>query len=599
MKIQVIKDISIGNTKIDYIISFDLVQTFNAHHHFILRFNHDHVGSAGLINLDDSRNLIGKTLTAAIGYAAGSQQKFAGIVTKVELRQTHGYHGVIVATGYSPTILIDRGPDLGSYFNKTLSAIVNLATHDTPANDLKLVVSPERKKPVDFIIQYRESDFDFLNRLSAEYYEWFFYDGEQLNFGRPDTQTEVSLTYGRDLQTLQYGIEAAPLNSKTFSYNPLQDEMLQSKTKSEAAARPDHAHAGRASGRLYSKTYHQPSLIRVENNSDIQKLVENEEKARNSQLLRVSGRTDNPNLGIGTIADISMSMRKHGVFRTESLGKFLITAIHHVVDDQGRYHNIFEGVSSATERLPFHHYHRPSPDMLLAEVSDNADPQGQGRVRVKFKWLCDTNDPTEWLRVISPDAGSSTKVTKNRGFVFIPEKNDQVIVGFEDGNISRPIVMGSVFHGKNGIGGSTNNNRKSLSSKSGHTITMDDSAGILIRDKTDLNYVSIDGKNAITVNTDNNITLQTGNVMIIMDKEKDKIIIQAKNIEIRAADDFKLSGDGSPTTNGLMEFGRKLQIISKKDLSLSGESSAEVNGREVTIAGGKTSIDGKPVKINS
>lgn len=237
--------------------------------------------------------------------------------------------------------------------------------------------------------------------------------------------------------------------------------------------------------------------------------------------------------------------------------------------------------------------------MQLADVIDNADPQGQGRIKVKFKWECKTNDVTEWLRVITPDAGSSEKVSKNRGFVFIPEIGDQVALTFEEGNIARPIVLGSVFHGKSGSGGSASNNSKSLTSKSGHTLTMDDGGGMLLKDKTGLNHISIDGKNAIVVTTDNSIKLQTGNVMIIMDKETDKIIIQAKNIEIRAADDFKLTGDGAPSKNGSMEFETKLSIVSKNELSLNGESAASLNGKDVNIVGSKTVIDGSPVKINS
>lgn len=84
-----------------------------------------------------------------------------------------------------------------------------------------------------------------------------------------------------------------------------------------------------------------------------------------------------------------------------------------------------------------------------------------------------------------------------------------------------------------------------------------------------------------------------------MDKENDKIIIQARNIEIRAADDFKLTGDGAPSKNGSMEFGDKLQISSQKELSMVGQSEAKLNGKEVIIVGGKTIIDGTPVQINS
>ncbi|SFM72022.1 Uncharacterized conserved protein, implicated in type VI secretion and phage assembly [Chitinophaga sp. YR627] len=599
MDIQLIKDITIDGKEISYVMSFELHQRFNAHHFFEVRFNHDLLGAPGLIELDDSRNLVGKTLAASFGVAGGKQQQFSGVVTKVSLTQSHGYHGVIVASGYSPTILIERGPDLGSYYNKTLSAIVNLATHDTPANDLRMVVNPERKKPLDYVMQYQESDFDFLNRLSGEYYEWFYYDGKQLNFGKPASQTEVSLVYGRDVQSLDYGIEVAPLRNNRFAYNPQQDEMLQSKGTPGSGGRPDLTHATSTAGNTFSKVFNQPSMIRVENNAELKEVVDNEEKANSGQLLKITGRGDNPETGIGKIINVSMSLRQGAGFTTKSLGKFLITAIVHMIDGDGSYSNTFEGIVSTAEKISFSGYRRPSPDMLLAEVVDNADPLGQGRVRVQFKWVCETNDPTVWLRVIAPDAGNSTKVTKNRGFVFIPEKGDQVLVGFEDGNMARPIVMGSVFHGKNGVGGNTNNDQKSLTTKSGHTISMDDSGGILVKDKTDLNFIAIDGKNAITVNTDNNITLQTGKVMIIMDKQQDKIVLQARNIEIRAADDFTVTGDGAPARNGSMEFGSRLQISSQKELSVLGASSAEFNGKTVKIAGSKTIIEGSPVKINS
>jgi uncharacterized protein involved in type VI secretion and phage assembly len=599
MDIQLLRDINIGGKKIAYIISFELQQRFNAHHYFELKFNHDVLGTPGLISLDDSREFVGKTLTASFGRPDGKLQKFAGVVTKIDLEQSHGYHGTITASGYSPTILIERGPDLGSYYNKTLSAIATLATNDTPANDLRMVVKPDRKKPIDYIMQYQESDFEFLNRLSAEYYEWFFYDGERLNFGKPDRQTEVAVVYGRDIQSLQYGIEVAPVNNNRFAYNPQQDEMIQSKGSKSAAGRPDLVHASKTAGATFSKVFNQPSLVRVENNADLKEQADNEGKADMGQLLKISGSGDNPEVGIGKIINVSMSVKQGSSFVDKSLGKFLITSVFHSIDSDGAYINRFEGIVSTTERISFTNYRRPGADMLLATVFDNADPLGQGRVRVKFKWLCETNDPTEWLRVVTPDAGSSTKVLRNRGFVFIPEKGDQVVIGFEDGNIARPIVMGSVFHGKNGIGGSTNNDQKSLTTKSGHTISLDDSGGILLKDKTDLNFIAIDGRNAVTINTDNKITLQTGNVMIIMDKQQDKIILQAKNIEIRAAEDFKLTGNGAPTTHGSMEFGTKLQISSQNDLSLVGEASAGLNGKTVTIAGSSTIIEGSPVKINS
>ncbi|NTD97584.1 type IV secretion protein Rhs [Agrobacterium tumefaciens] len=599
MEKKLITEINIEDKAISHFASFSLQQEFNSHHYFELRFNHDQMGAPGLINLNDSRDFVGKTLTASFGYSQEQLQHFSGLVTRVELAQSHGYHGILIVSGYSPTILIDRGQDLGSYLDKDLNDIVKLATNDTPANDLKIVANASRQSTIDYLIQYKESDWEFLNRLSGEYYEWLYYDGQQLNFGKPDVQKDVALFYGRDVHNLQYAMEVAPIKNKRFAYNPKQDEMLQSESSGKADGNPDLAHAIKASNLMYSKTFNQPSLIRVDNSSDIKSHVDNEEKAHISDLLKVNASGDNCELGIGTIAEITMSIRQEVAFLTESLGQFLITSITHNLDGTGKYHNTFEGVVSNTERILVKNYDKPYPDMQLADVIDNADPQGQGRIKVKFKWACKTNDVTEWLRVITPDAGSSEKVSKNRGFVFIPEIGDQVAVSFEEGNIARPIVLGSVFHGKSGSGGSASNNSKSLTSKSGHTFTMDDAGGMLMKDKTGLNHVFIDGNNEITVTSDNIVKLQTGNVMLIMDKSADKIIIQAKNIEIRAAEDFKVTGDGAPSKNGSMEFETKLSIVSKNDLSLNGEKKLNANGKEINIVGSKTTIDGSPVKINS
>ncbi|KLT63713.1 type VI secretion system Vgr family protein [Pedobacter sp. BMA] len=592
MEKKLITEINIEGKAITHFASFSLQQQFNAHHYFELRFNHDQMGAPGLISLDDSRGFVGKTLTASFGHAGEQLQNFAGLVTKVELAQSHGYHGVIIVSGYSPTILIDRGPDLGSYLAKSLNDIVKLATSDTPANDLKIVANASRTAPIDYLIQYRESDFDFLNRLSGEYHEWFYYDGEQLNFGKPDEQQSISLFYGRDVHNLQYAMEVAPIKNKRFSYNPKQDEMLSSESTGKADGHPDLAHAIQASNSIYSKTFNQPSLIRVDSSSDIKTYVENEEKANISELLKVNASGDNAQLAIGAIAEVSMSLRKELSFSTESLGKFLITSIYHHIDGTGKYHNTFEGLVSTTERLLVKNYDTPYPDMQLADVVDNNDPQGQGRIKVKFKWECQTNDVTEWLRVITPDAGSSDKVSKNRGFVFIPEIGDQVAVTFEEGNVARPIVMGSVFHGKSGSGGSASNNSKSLTSKSGHTVQLNDGGGITIKDKTGGNHIIVDGQNKVTVTSSQTVVLTNGSSSITL--EKDQITIHADKIEIAqkgGAKSSKIDINGTATNVNTQD----MKITSTTNV-ITGSNNTITGTNHVT--GGNTKIDGGDVFIN-
>jgi uncharacterized protein involved in type VI secretion and phage assembly len=606
MEKKLITEINIEDKAITHFASFTLQQEFNNHHYFELRFNHDQMGLPGLISLNDSRDFVGKTLTASFGHTGDKLQEFAGLVTKVELAQSHGYHGILIVSGYSPTILIDRGPDLGSYLAKDLNTIVKLATKDTPANDLTIVTNAARKSPIDYLIQYRESDFDFLNRLSGEYHEWFFYDGKQLNFGKPDEQKEVALFYGRDVHNLQYAMEVSPIKYKRFSYNPKQDEMLHSESTGKADGNPDLAHAIQASNTIFSKTFNQPSLIRVDNNGDIKSHVENEEKANISELLKVNGSGDNAELSIGGIAEITMSLRQELAFNTESLGKFLITTINHHVDGTGKYHNTFEGLVSSTERLKVKNFEKPYPDMQLADVIDNADPQGQGRIKVKFKWECQTNDVTEWLRVITPDAGSSDKVSKNRGFAFVPEKGDQVVIAFEEGNIARPIVLGSVYHGKIGSGGGDTNKTKSLTTRSGNTIIMDDSNGsINVKDPSG-NVLTMHGNGEVTLDAPNKFTINTTDFIVNASNSiainaqpgeqgggEGTIAISAKKTIAATADTEGITLDA--TTMGVAITGKTDVNIESTTAAASfkGSTETKIDGADVKMSGTAT------IRINS
>ncbi|HTD99893.1 MAG TPA: contractile injection system protein, VgrG/Pvc8 family, partial [Mucilaginibacter sp.] len=218
--------INIDGTTISHFSAFSLEQKFNEHHKFELRFNHDLVETQGTSSLSNSKNFIGKNITVEFGVDSGNEQVFVGKVTRVEFSQSHGYQGDLIVSGFSPTILLERGPDLGSYLAKNLKSIIHQATSDVPTNDLKMKVNPARTDPIDYIIQYRESDYDFLNRLSAEYHEWFFYDGTNLNFGKPNKIKEVGLVYGRNLQNLQYALQIAPLKYRKFAYSPGEDKML-------------------------------------------------------------------------------------------------------------------------------------------------------------------------------------------------------------------------------------------------------------------------------------------------------------------------------------------------------------------------------------
>ena len=79
--------------------------------------------------------------------------------------------------------------------------------------------------------------------------------------------------------------------------------------------------------------------------------------------------------------------------------------------------------------------------LVVGIVTNNKDPDKLARVKVKFPAL-DEQLESEWLRIASVNAGPS------RGVLMLPQVNDEVIVGFENGDTRRGYVLGSLWNGK-------------------------------------------------------------------------------------------------------------------------------------------------------
>ncbi|WP_235317844.1 phage baseplate assembly protein V, partial [Porphyromonas gulae] len=200
------------------------------------------------------------------------------------------------------------------------------------------------------------------------------------------------------------------------------------------------------------------------------------------------------------------------------------------------------------------------PEMAI--VSDNKDPNGQGRVRVQFDWQKPKGLSTNWIRVQTPDAGTSGTVTANRGFVSIPEEGDQVMVGFEYGDPHRPYVTGSLFHGKSGKGGYDRNHLKSISTRSGHHIVFDDD------EKGDWSITIMD---------------RNGNIINLNTAEK--------SINISSIEEINLT-----SKNIKLEAGENITVLAGKNYtsSIEGEYSNDVKGNHTESVGKnkKTSVSG-------
>ncbi|MEW6181719.1 MAG: phage baseplate assembly protein V [Bacillota bacterium] len=110
--------------------------------------------------------------------------------------------------------------------------------------------------------------------------------------------------------------------------------------------------------------------------------------------------------------------------------------------------------------------------VVVGIVTNNRDPEGMGRVKVKFPWRDDT-DESFWTRMAVPMAG------KERGTYFLPEVGDEVLVAFDRGDIRCPYVLGGLWNGVDTppeTNADGKNNVRKIKSRSGHEIIFADDA---------------------------------------------------------------------------------------------------------------------------
>jgi uncharacterized protein involved in type VI secretion and phage assembly len=166
---------------------------------------------------------------------------------------------------------------------------------------------------------------------------------------------------------------------------------------------------------------------------------------------------------------------------------------------------------------------------LVGVVTDNKDPSKLGRVKVKIPVLSDS-DTTWWCPLVMLGAG------KNRGWFFIPEVNDEVLVMFEHGDGQRPVVIGAVWNGKDKPAAKNpgGNPQRIIKSRGGSKITFDDKDNkVIIEDGG--------GKGKITFDSNaNKIIIEALEGDVCFQAPQGDIVIVAKSAELKATKNFEM-----------------------------------------------------------
>lgn len=571
--------ISIDGNPLHSFLQVMLKQVINDHHYFEISLDIE-VGEAyATHSLEQAKNWLGKKVVIQMG-----ENTFVGIATHVSLHRADGNHGCLLLTGYSNTFLLESDQTCASWLDKTLANIVSEICEKA---GVTAQVSPEYTEKIEYECQYRESNFDFIRRLARQYHEWLYYDGKQLVFGKPAVPAGIPLMYGRNLHSLDISIQtiARPLAGQ--SYHSPDGQKYESTSPDAPKGLGNLGHAAfQASIGLFKSPANQSAEPRISNKGELDSYFQKKQQSDTAASHYITSESDCYSLTVGSVVDIQTAIQiENFSFAEQTLGSYIITEITHVIGSGNSYYNTFTALSATVPSLPAPDVPLPVAQTQQAVVVSNDDPKKQGRVQVKMNWQSG-NMKTSWIRVMTPDAGMSDKVSINRGFVFIPEKDDIVLVGFRHDDPNRPFVMGSLFNGNTGAGGDSGNKKKSLTTRSGCTITIDDDAGsILITDPSG-SKVLLGGDKTITIDSEEKITLHSKVIEIHADE---KIDANGKTEASMTSDKIKIDGTTETAIKSstvIKENAPTIEAEGKQSVAIKG-TMIDVDGKTMTnVKGG-------------
>ena len=562
--------ITIGKDGLSSFKSLRIDQSTGAHHHFDLTVDLESGGNRQVHNISSSKEWLGKDIIVK----AASKPFFCGIVTNIELHRDGSDFGCIQVSGYSSTYRMETAPSCYSWNDRSIGDVVKSLCSD---GKVQLALNAAHKKQLDYICQYEESDFDFVRRLALQYQEWMYYDGLKLVFGKPRRLPDpIKMEFGTSLSSLNIGLQTLARPEQVFTFHSGANREMDRKTPDKAYGHDRMAgDAFRAALPSYPKAARQYSIQRVSSIDDLENYVLLKQAAETAETHYVTAESQDPRLHVGSVISLYSSFLKGvGNLSQESLGDFIIIEMTHEVSESCYYKNRFKAIPGTVMSLPNPKVEMPLAETQMATVLSNADPHGAGRVQVRMNWQTD-NMRTSWVRVMTPDGGGSKDVKSNRGFVFIPEVGDQVLLGFRHGDPARPYVMGSLFNGTTGKGGFDSNHKKSLTTRSGSTVTFDDTAHTILLQTTRANKIFIDELNGtITISSAEEVNVNTKNVNI--NASENMNVNVGKNFNMNVGENAALSIGGDSSMNVQGHFS---SIVSKDVTShVEGDTTHYVKG---------------------
>ena len=562
-----------GNELSAQILGLQLVQKIDDHH--VLTLEVREVGGGGLEEFENASTVagyLGKSLSLSVqandlprGAAALA---FTGVVTEVQL--INDVDGVSTSriVAHSPTIALDGAKRNFMWESTSLDDALGMLLQGASMTVGGVSTGGESLANV---VQYRETDYAMVMRLASAYGYFAFYDGESFYVKKADSSNAVEVSFRETLGAFTLGLGTRQGRFETSTYSRLTTEELSSDSENSSlnVALGDFS---RSSVDASKRIFAQSGFIQINPPVDSATADSATKVARAhalGQMARCRGRS--------IVTGVRVGRCVQATHLGDLNGQYFVTEVVHSLTANG-YANEF--VCTPLDLANPHAFSRldRATHLQSAVVTDNADPEELGRVKVKYCWS--GGGESEWARVATFDAGP------DRGAYFIPEVDDEVLIGFERGDPSQPVVLGSLFNSSSmppADAANEANDIRMWQSRSGHKIRLTDTDG-----EEKIEIISGDAKYSIVMSSaDEGIVIKSDDGNLKLDC-RDLTIDAKGKIAMTAGSDIEIDAGG------------KLKLTAGADLGAKAGTNCKIEASaNVSIQGGaEVKVQGAMIKLN-
>jgi len=465
-----------------------------------------------------------------------------GEITALEPDFTTMGEPTLLIRGYDRAHRLHRGKLTRSFLQITDSEIVSKVAQEV---GLRAQTDPTRIVH-DYVFQNNQTNLEFLLERARRIGYQMYVEDQMLHFrkGHEDQGRGPELEWGRNLSVFRPRLTIANQVNEVIvkGWDPTSKREIVGRA-TDSTIVPEVGASSKKGGPTAQQAFHGAANAVVVNRpirsqDEAQAMAQALCDIINGEFIQAEGVClGEPRLQAGKKVQIT-------AVGTRFSGSYFVTSATHAYGAN----QVYETTFSITGRQPDTLGHlfengngqRDGTGMVIGLVTNNNDPDGMGRIKVKFPWLAD-NEESTWARLASPMAG------QGRGFYCLPEVNDEVLLGFEHGDIHYPYIVGVLWNGKDRppknnsevVGQDGKVNLRMFRSRSGHQLIFDDTAGkekIEVIDKSNNNSIVINSvENTITIKANAKITIQAGGQILTLDNQSQSIQLQGggRNMTIR------------------------------------------------------------------